>query len=53
MDTDKLGYKTVVISDATKAIELQGSLQHAWQEMLAVGVKRVVANQILHAEKFQ
>ena len=53
MDAAKLGFKTFVISDATKAIDLQGSLQHAWQEMLAVGVKRVVANQILNAEKQQ
>lgn len=49
MDAAKLGFKTFVISDATKAIDLQGSLQHAWQDMLAVGVKRVVANQILNA----
>lgn len=53
MDAARLGFKTFVISDATKAIDLQGSLQHAWQEMLAVGVKRVVANQILNAEKQQ
>lgn len=53
MDAAKLGFKTFVISDATKAIDLQGSLQHAWQEMLTVGVKRVVANQILNAEKQQ
>lgn len=53
MDAAKLGFKTFVISDATKAIDLQGSLQHAWQEMLAVGVKRVVANQILNVEKPQ
>ena len=49
MDAAKLGFKTFVISDATKAIDLQGSLQHAWQEMLAVGVKRVVMKSILHA----
>ena len=48
MDAAQLGFKTFVISDATKAIDLQGSLQHAWQEMLAKGVKRVVAKDILH-----
>lgn len=47
MDAAKLGFKTFVISDATKAIDLQGSLQHAWQEMLAVGVKRIVSKEIL------
>lgn len=50
MDAAKLGFKTFVISDATKAIDWQGSLQHAWQEMLAAGVKRVVAKQILETE---
>ena len=49
MDAAKLGFKSFVISDATKAIDLQGSLQHAWQEMLAVGVKRVVAKDIFQA----
>ncbi len=50
MDAAKLGFKTFVISDATKAIDLQGSLQHAWQEMLAVGVKRVVAKDTFSLE---
>ena len=44
-----MGFKSYVIADATKAIDLQGSLQHAWQEMLAVGVKRVVAKDIFTA----
>ena len=46
IDAAKMGFKSYVIADATKAIDLQGSLQHAWQEMLAVGVKRVVAQDI-------
>ncbi|MFW1814269.1 bifunctional nicotinamidase/pyrazinamidase [Acinetobacter guillouiae] len=49
MDAAKLGFKAFVISDATKAIDLQGSLQHAWQEMLAVGVKRVISKEIFNA----
>ena len=49
MDAAKLGFKAFVISDATKAIDLQGSLQHAWQEMLAVGVKRMISKEILNA----
>ena len=49
MDAAKLGFKAFVISDATKAIDLQGSLQHAWQEMLAVGVKRVISIEIFNA----
>ncbi|KEC84151.1 MULTISPECIES: bifunctional nicotinamidase/pyrazinamidase [Acinetobacter] len=49
MDAAKLGFKAFVISDATKAIDLQGSLQHAWQEMLAVGVKRLISKDIFNA----
>lgn len=48
MDAAKLGFKAFVISDATKAIDLQGSLQHAWQEMLAVGVKRMISKDIFN-----
>ncbi|WP_111860472.1 bifunctional nicotinamidase/pyrazinamidase [Acinetobacter sp. CFCC 10889] len=47
MDAAKLGFETYVISDASKAIDVQGSLQHAWQEMLAQGVKRTISKHIL------
>ena len=43
IDACKLGFQTYVIADATKGIDLHGSLQHAWQEMLAHGVKRLIA----------
>lgn len=49
IDAAKLGFKAFVISDATKAIDLHGSLQHAWQEMLAVGVKRMISKDIFNA----
>ena len=49
IDAAKKGFKSYVIADATKAIDLQGSLQHAWQNMLASGVKRVVAQDIFAA----
>lgn len=49
IDAAKKGFKSYVIADATKAIDLQGSLQHAWQDMLASGVKRVVAQDIFAA----
>ncbi|WP_173912539.1 bifunctional nicotinamidase/pyrazinamidase [Acinetobacter sp. Marseille-Q1618] len=51
IDAAKLGFDTYVISDATKAIDLHGSLQHAWQEMLANGVKRTVASHILQTKQ--
>ena len=49
IDAAKNGFQSYVIADATKAIDLQGSLQHAWQDMLASGVKRVVAQDIFAA----
>ena len=49
IDAAKKGFQSYVIADATKAIDLQGSLQHAWQDMLASGVKRVVAQDIFTA----
>lgn len=47
IDAAKLGFESFVISDATKGIDLNGSLQHAWQEMLSNGVKRMYAKEIL------
>jgi nicotinamidase/pyrazinamidase len=47
IDACKLGFKTFVIADATKGIDLQGSLQHAWQEMLSHGVKRIYAKDLI------
>lgn len=49
MDACKLGFHTYVIADATKGIDLNGSLQHAWQEMLAHGVKRLYCKDIMQA----
>ncbi|ANF83199.1 nicotinamidase [Acinetobacter sp. NCu2D-2] len=49
IDACKFGFESYVISDATKGIDLNGSLQHAWQEMLASGVKRVYVKDVLHA----
>ena len=47
IDACKFGFKAYVISDATKGIDLNGSLQHAWQEMLAKGVKRILVKDII------
>ena len=41
MDARKLGFETYVIEDATRAIDLQGSLAAAWKQMTAKGVKRI------------
>jgi nicotinamidase/pyrazinamidase len=41
MDARKLGFTTYVIEDATRAIDLNGSLAAAWKQMTAKGVKRI------------
>ncbi|WOE30922.1 MULTISPECIES: bifunctional nicotinamidase/pyrazinamidase [unclassified Acinetobacter] len=48
IDACQLGFKTFVIADACKAIDLNTSLQHAWQNMLAHGVQRVYLKDIPH-----
>lgn len=40
IDACKLGFNCYVIADACRAIDLDGSLQHAWQKMLHHGVQR-------------
>lgn len=49
IDAAKLGFQSYVIADACKGIDLQGSLQHAWQDMLSSGVKKVYSKDILPA----
>jgi nicotinamidase/pyrazinamidase len=47
MDARKLGFETLVIEDATRAIDLNGSLAAAWKQMTAKGVKRIQSADIL------
>jgi nicotinamidase/pyrazinamidase len=42
-DAARTGFETVVVEDACRAIDLDGSLDRAWAEMAAAGVKRVSA----------
>ena len=46
MDARKLGFTTYVIEDATRAIDLNGSLAAAWKQMTEAGVKRIQASDI-------
>ena len=41
LDARRLGYDTWVVEDATRAIDLNGSLDAAWREMTAQGVVRI------------
>ena len=46
LDARKLGFTTYVIEDATRAIDLNGSLANAWKQMTDAGVKRIKAADI-------
>lgn len=46
MDARKLGFEVYVIEDATRAIDLNGSLAAAWKQMAAKGVKRIQSGDI-------
>ena len=49
MDARKLGFEVYVIEDATRAIDLNGSLAAAWKQMSAKGVKRIQSGDIVSA----
>jgi nicotinamidase/pyrazinamidase len=46
LDARELGFDAYVIEDATRAIDLAGSLEKAWKEMQAKGVKRIRSSDI-------
>ncbi|CAN7196234.1 bifunctional nicotinamidase/pyrazinamidase [Bosea sp. LjRoot90] len=39
-DAARHGFEAIVVEDACRAIDLDGSLGHAWAEMTALGVRR-------------
>ena len=41
MDARKAGFAVCVVEDATRAIDLNGSLAQAWEQMSAKGVQRI------------
>ena len=46
MDARDLGFEAYVIEDATRAIDLAGSLEKAWKDMQAKGVRRIRSSDI-------
>ncbi len=50
LDARAAGLEAVVIEDACRAIDLNGSLAKAWQTMLAAGVQRVQSAQLLRSQ---
>lgn len=49
MDARKLGFEVFVIEDATRGIDLNGSLAAAWKQMASKGVKRIQSTEIDNA----
>lgn len=48
LDAIQLGFKTLVIEDACKGINLNGSLEQAWQAMQQQGVVRIQSTDLLN-----
>lgn len=46
VDAAEAGFETIVIDDACRAIDQNGSLAAAWAAMTAAGVKRAIADEI-------
>ncbi len=46
LDARRLGFEAFVIEDATRAIDLDGSLAAAWAQMAAAGVIRIQSGEI-------
>ena len=46
LDARKAGLKAIVIEDATRAIDLNGSLAAAWKQMAAKGVQRIQSSDV-------
>ncbi len=46
LDASRKGFEALVIEDATRGIDTQGSMAAAWKDMLAAGVKRIKAADI-------
>jgi nicotinamidase/pyrazinamidase len=47
LDARSEGFATIVIEDATRAIDNNGSLDRAWADMAALGVTRLQSKEIL------
>lgn len=49
LDARAAGFNAIVIADACRAIDLDGSLDKAWREMLNAGVQRIESSELLQA----
>ncbi|WP_432259987.1 bifunctional nicotinamidase/pyrazinamidase [Cupriavidus sp. TMH.W2] len=51
LDARAAGFTAVMIEDACRAIDLEGSLARAWQDLGAAGVARVTSAELLKAQR--
>jgi nicotinamidase/pyrazinamidase len=49
LDARRAGFEVSAIEDACRAIDLEGSLERAWAEMAAAGVKRINSSSNIRA----
>jgi len=49
LDARSAGYETWVVEDATRAIDLDGSLEAAWRAMVSRGVQRIQSTELATA----
>ncbi|WER44463.1 bifunctional nicotinamidase/pyrazinamidase [Cupriavidus sp. WKF15] len=49
LDARAAGFEAVLIEDACRAIDLNGSLAQAWKDLAAAGVKRIQSAELLQA----
>jgi nicotinamidase/pyrazinamidase len=47
LDARAAGFEAVVVEDACRAIDLEGSLERAWRDMDAAGIARARAEDAL------
>ncbi|MCQ3029836.1 bifunctional nicotinamidase/pyrazinamidase [Pseudomonas syringae] len=47
LDARAAGFTTLVVADACRAIDMNGSLGKAWQDMAAAGVTRIESTELL------
>ncbi len=48
LDAIKEGFHVNVVEDAVRGIDLDGSLEQAWQEMLGAGARKISSETLLH-----
>jgi len=47
LDARAAGFNTLVIEDACRAIDMNGTLEKTWQDMQAAGVTRITSSELL------